>query len=196
MHVVDHQGLEKSEAVDLRVPACVLVVSGLPGSGKSVTARAVTARLSRAAHVEADLLHDMVKQGRAWPKGGERPQLGDGFDLQLSMRLEQACLLARSFVSNGFTAIVDDIVIGNRLGQLIENLQGVDTRFVMLSPDYEVVKARWRAIDSPFVDTWDWIEEERLQTDRVGLWLDSTTMTIDDVAKEILNRLDEAIIPT
>lgn len=196
MCVVDHLGLEKSEALALRIPACVLVISGLPGSGKSVTTRAVVARLSRAAHVEADVLHDMVKQGRAWPKGGERPQPGDEFDVQLSMRLEQACLLARSFVGNGFTAIVDDIVIGPRLGQLIEHLQGVDTRFVMLSPDFEVVKARWRAIDSPFVDDWDWIEEERLQTDRVGLWLDSTTMTIDDVAREVLDRLDDAIIPT
>ena len=180
--------------MDLSIPPCVLVISGLPGSGKSVAAQAVAARLTRAAHVEADVIHDMVRQGRAWPRGGEKFEPGDAFDQQLSMRLEQACLLARSFVSHGFTAIVDEIVIGERLGQLIGHLQDVDMRFVMLSPGFEVVKARWRAMDSPFVDSWDWIEEERLKTERVGLWLDSSRMTIDEVADEILNRLGEAVV--
>lgn len=184
----------KSVIEKLQLPPCVIVISGLPGSGKSTTARAVAARLSRAAHIEADVLHGMITQGKASPKGGEKAEAGDEFDLQLRMRLEQACVLARSFVDHGFTAIVDDIVIGHRLTQMSEHLQGVETRFVMLSPDFDVVKARWRAIDSPFVDSWDWIEEERLETDPVGLWLDSTGKTINEVAEEILNRLDETSI--
>ena len=172
---------------------CVIVLSGLPGSGKSTTARALAKRFDRSAHVEADRLHQMIARGAVLPDGLSKPQPGDEDEKQLRLRLEQACLMARTFVQHGFTAIVDDIVISDRLDQVIGHLGGLDTRFVMLSPTFESVRERWVAMDSPFADAWDWIEQERKLTDPVGLWLDTTGMLVGQVADVIVERLDEAL---
>jgi hypothetical protein len=169
-----------------------VVISGLPGAGKSTVARLLAQSVPRAAHIEADELQRFVISGGAWP---EASGIHGEAERQLRLRLRNACLLARSFRDYGFTAVVDDIVAGSRLDDVIEDLDGVPFDFVMLLPRFEVMKARWRAMESPFVDSWDWIDDEiRLRTRRVGLWLDTTTLTPEETVVVILNRLDEATV--
>jgi hypothetical protein len=172
----------------------ILVVSGLPGAGKSTTARLLADRTPRAAHVEADRLQGLIVSGGVSPDpDGIRGEA----EKQLRLRLRNACLLARSFLEFGFTAVVDDIVSGRRLDHLIEDLDGVPFGFVMLLPDFEHVKARWRTMASPFVDEWDWIDDEiRNHTARVGLWLDTTSLEPEQTVDAILDRLDEATVTT
>ena len=173
-------------------PPRIIVISGLPGAGKSTTARALALRMPRAAHVEADVLQGLVVSGGVSPDAsgvhGEARQ-------QLRLRLRNACLLARSFHAAGFSAIVDDIVAGSRFDHLVEDLADVPFGFVMLLPSFEHVKARWRAMGSPYVDSWDWIDDDiRLHTPRVGLWLDTTTLTPDETVDAILARLDDTTV--
>jgi hypothetical protein len=172
----------------------ILVVSGLPGVGKSTTARLIAQRLPRAAHVEADRLQALVVTGGVMPDAdGIRGEA----ERQLRLRLRNACLLARSFLEFGFTAVIDDIVAGRRLDHVIEDLDGVPFGFVMLLPDFEHVKARWRAMGSPFVDKWDWINDEiRNDTPRVGLWLDTTALGPEQTVDAILDRVDETTVTT
>jgi hypothetical protein len=170
--------------------AGILVVSGLPGVGKSTLAAALAHRLPRAAHIEADDLPRMIVSGGEWP--GVDPATGEA-ERQLRLRLHNACVLARSFREAGFMAIVDDIVAGPRFADLVEDLDGIPFGFVMLVPGFEHVKARWRAMDSPFVDQWDWIDTEiRERTPRVGLWLDTTSLSINETVDTVIARLDEA----
>ena len=170
----------------------ILVVSGLPGVGKSTTAHLLASRMPRAAHIEADRLQALVVSGAVAP---DVSGISGEAERQLRLRLRNACLLARSFYEYGFTAIVDDIVSGRRLDHVIEDLVGVPFGFVMLLPDFEHVKARWRAMGSPFVDAWDWIDNEiRMQTARVGLWIDTTTLSPDQTVDLILDQLDATIV--
>jgi hypothetical protein len=184
--------LLRGHSVGVAVESSIIVVSGLPGAGKSTTARLLAGRMTRAAHVEADRLQQLIVSGGVWPDvSGASPEA----ERQLRLRLRNSCLLARSFLEYGFTAVIDDIVAGRRLDQVIEALDGVAFRFVMLLPDFEHVKARWRSMGSPFVDAWDWIDDEiRVNTARVGLWLDTTTLDPDQTVDVILDRFDETIV--
>jgi predicted kinase len=169
----------------------IIAVSGLPGAGKSTTARLLAARLEPAAHVEADELQRMIVSGGVWPDG--RREVSPAAAEQLRLRLRNACLLARSFREAGFTAVIDDIVAGPRLHQLLEELAGVPFSFVMLLPDFEIVRERWRAMNSPFVDSFGWIDQEiRERTPRVGLWLDTTELDPEATVEAIVERLDAA----
>ena len=173
--------------------ARIIVIAGLPGVGKSTVSHLVASRLGRAAHVEADRLQEMIVAGAVHPESsgptGEAAR-------QVRLRLRHATLLARSFVAAGFFAIIDDIIAGNRFDDLVEDLEGIPFSFVMLMRDLDVMKDEWRAIGSPFVDSFDWIDEEiREKTPRVGLWIDTTQMSVEETVDVVLRGLDGAAVP-
>jgi hypothetical protein len=170
----------------------ILVVSGLPGAGKTTTAGLLARQMTAAAHIEADRLQQLVVSGAAVP---HMSGISSEAERQLRLRLRNSCLLARSFLEYGFNAIIDDIVAGPRFDHLVEDLDGVAFSFVMLLPDFEHVKERWRSMGSPYVDTWDWIDDDiRLRTPRVGLWLDTTNLTAEETVDAVIDRLDETVV--
>lgn len=170
--------------------APVIVISGLPGVGKSTTARALALRFDRAAHVEADKLQDLIVAGAAVP---DIDGVSTEAQRQLDLRLHHASLLAQSFADAGFTAIVDDIVIGDTVDALGVVFGSHDVHFVMLLPDFACVKKRWIDLDSPFADSWDWIDDViRNRTTRIGLWLDTTDLDVDQTVDAILDHVRAA----
>ncbi len=170
----------------------IIVISGLPGAGKTTTARLLAETLPRAAHVEADEMHKLIRSGGVWP---EERDMSEEAARQLRLRLHNACLLGRSFAEAGFDATIDDIVIGDRVDDLLEEMAGHPFSLVTLLPSFETVVGRWEAIGSPYVEAWSWMDEEiRERTERFGLWLDTTSMTPEQVVAEVINRLDEAAV--
>ena len=166
--------------------AAVVVISGIQGAGKSTVADRLARRLPRAARVSSDALQEMIVSGERWP---ESRVPSEEAAQQLRLRLRHACLLARSFVGAGFTAVVDDIVLGERVEDLLAELAGERFIFVMLTPRLEVVRARERGRGTHLYREWGWMDVElRQDTRRLGLWLDSSEQTADETAAEILRR--------
>jgi len=164
-----------------------IIVSGVPGAGKSTVAALLAARFERAVHVEADRLQRMIVSGARWP--GEEP-LDEGFR-QLRLRGRNACLLADSFREAGFTPVIDDIVVGRRLDEYLGDLRTRPVFFVLLLPDLETLRERnsTRTKADVFSQALDLDPVARHETRQVGLRLDTTGQTAEQTVAEIAARL-------
>ena len=112
----------------------IIVISGMQGAGKSTVAEALARRFERGVHVSADVLQKMIVSGALWPEDRE---MSDEAARQLRLRLRNMCLLGRSFAEAGFTAVLDDIILGERASTCARRWATRRTRFVMLTPSLE-----------------------------------------------------------
>ena len=170
-------------------PARIIVVSGIQGAGKTTIGRLLAGRFTRGVHIEADALQRMIVSGGQWVSDVGDPQ-GEAAR-QLRLRLHNACLLARSFAEAGFTAVVDDIIIGDRFGQLREELAGMQFHLVVLGPDVETVIARDASRDKAVGEAWarHLDAEQRRTMTGIGLWVDSSGQTAAETVDEIISRI-------
>jgi cytidylate kinase len=172
----------------------VLVISGIPGAGKSTIAALVARRLARSVHVEAEVLQRFVVGGSVWPDGAPHEEALR----QLRLRGRNVALLADSFFEAGFIPVLDDVVIGTRLADLRSDLRSRPLLFVLLVPRLEVVRARNRERPNKDVfEAWRHLDEvAREETPRVGLWLDTSEQTAEESAEEVIRRAwHEGIVP-
>lgn len=179
-------------AHDVRTPDldprhALFVVSGMQGAGKTTVAALLARRFVRGVHVSADVLHKMILSGGQW-KSERGPE--EDADAQLRLRLHNTCLLGASFFDAGFTAVLDDIIIGARVQHLLEELAGRSFIFVMLTPSLDAVKLREAGRGTRLHEQWGWMDEEiRSGTRRIGLWIDTSAQTADETVDEIMARV-------
>lgn len=159
----------------------------MQGAGKSTVAAALARRFPKGAHVSADALQRLVVAGGVWPEARE---MSAEATLQLRLRLRNACLLARSFAEAGFVAVIDDIVIGARVDELVQEMGAIPFDFVMLTPSLETVVRREQGRGTRLHELWSWMDREiRENTRRIGVWLDSSDLGVDETVDAILARL-------
>ncbi len=96
----------------------------------------------------------------------------------------------------GFSAVIDDIVIGDRLDHLLEQLTGRRFMFVMLTPRPASRARTTSRRGTTLWKDWEWLDEVvRTETSRIGLWLDSSDLDAEETVDEILRRAwDEGIV--
>ncbi|HSP55907.1 MAG TPA: AAA family ATPase [Dehalococcoidia bacterium] len=169
---------------DPEAPAIILI-TGIPGAGKTTVARALAARFPRGVHIEGDALQDMIVSGRVWP---EPPEPRGEAASQLALRYRNEALLARSFFDAGFTVVLEDIVIGAWLDIHREAFAGLPWHLVVLAPHIEAVKSRNAGRDKDVFETWGYLDRDlRAQMHGIGLWIDSTAQTVKETVDEILS---------
>ncbi|MFG2056197.1 AAA family ATPase [Micromonospora sp. NPDC048930] len=167
-------------------PAVVLI-SGIMAAGKSTVAELLARRLPRSVHLRGDVFRRMIVGGRA----EMTEQLSPEAWRQLRLRYDLAAAAADRYAAEGFTVVLQDVVLGAELPAMVNRIRHRPLAVVVLAPDAEVVAARERGRSKQGYGDWPVADLDagfRADTPRIGLWLDSSAQTPAETVDEIVAR--------
>jgi predicted kinase len=175
--------------VSISAPArAVLLLTGVPASGKSTVADLVARRFERGVHVNGDVFRRMVVSGAA----PMTPDADEDARAQLRLRYRIAASVADAYFEAGFAVVVQDVVAGPVLAEYISFIRSRPLVVIALTPRPDVVAARERGRSKTGYDS-GWSVEEfdagfRATTPPLGAWIDSSDQTPEETVDEILDR--------
>jgi chloramphenicol 3-O-phosphotransferase len=165
---------------------CVLV-TGMPGAGKTTVTSLAARLMPRAARVGGDDVNAMIGNGFVWFLGTPTEEALHHDELCN----RNMCSLANNFIDFGFTVFMDTVLADrSELDFFLALLSPRPVRLAVLNPGIEVCKARDAARDSR--DQFAFDGYERLEADMrrefgdIGWWLDTSDHTSDETAKELV----------
>ena len=173
-------------------PPTIILITGIMAAGKSTIAQALAERLPYSVHLRGDLFRRLIVNGQAEM----------GFELsaqalaQLHLRYDIATTVAEMYLASGFTVVYQDIIIGETLVEIVHQFQQHPVHVVVLCPDAATVAAREAGRGKRGYgnenEVADFDAVLRTQTPRIGLWLDTTHLTVAETVDQILANLAAA----
>jgi len=110
---------------------------------------------------------------------------------QLRLRYEVTAFLAERYFDEGFSVVVQDLILGPWLTRYLTLLQRRPLYVVVLTPRVDVALARDAARAKSGYTLWAARELDQIlrrATPRVGLWLDNSDLTPNETVEQILGR--------
>ncbi len=164
----------------------LFIITGAMAAGKSTVAEALARRLPKSVHLRGDVFRKMIVNGAA----EMGPVLSQEAIKQLALRRNLACVAARAYMQAGFSVVYQDILIGEALQHAADDLADLSPVVVVLAPRVEVLASRdeQRKKSGYHGGFPPDILARALQdeTPRIGLWIDSSDMSVDAVVDSIL----------
>ena len=164
----------------------VVLVTGIPGAGKSTVARALAERLPRAACIEGDLVqHHFTVTGLVGP--GDEP--ADEAERQLRLRWANCAALALNFWRAGFLAVVEHAASRRSwIEQFLAATDPAPMSLIVLAPTLETALARDRQRpEKQVADRFRHMDAElRADVRGLGWWLDTTELTVAESVDAVL----------
>jgi chloramphenicol 3-O-phosphotransferase len=168
----------------------VVVITGIMAAGKSTVAQLLAERLDRAAHVRGDLFRRMIVSGRA----DMTPGADEDAVAQLRLRHRLTATVADGYADAGFTAVVQDVLLGDHVDDLLDAIRTRPRYLVVLAPEPAAVAEREANRAKTGYGAWTVEDLDRglRAMPRRGLWLDSTHLDPDATVDALLAKLAEA----
>jgi chloramphenicol 3-O-phosphotransferase len=174
--------------------SAVVLVTGVMASGKSTVAQALAERTARSVHLRGDVFRRMIVSGRE----DFTPRPGPEATAQLRLRHQASAAVADLYARAGWTAVVQDVVLGEHLDAYLDAVTTRPLYLVVLAPRPEAVAKR--EADRPksgYGGLWTigaLDDALRRDTPRRGLWLDTSDQTPEQTVDRILADLTAARI--
>jgi len=104
-----------------------------------------------------------------------------------------------AYAEAGFAVVLQDVILGPVLAEVVAMIKTRPRYVVVLDPDPAVIAARaeQRTEGGYPASSWDarqLVTGLRKTTPRIGLWLDTADQTPLQTAREILSRINEALV--
>lgn len=154
-----------------------VILTGMPGAGKSTIAQELALTLPSAARISGDVVSGMILGGRVWALG----EPAEEARRQVDLTNQNMALLANSFTAAGFTAVIETVIPDRRqLSELAAALTGTPL-LIVLAPGIECCRGRNASRDKSErweFDGYDQLEVGmRSQFGDVGWWMDTADLT-------------------
>lgn len=113
---------------------------------------------------------------------------------QLELRHDLATWVARRYCDAGFSVVYQDVLIGSSLPTALAALRPYPVSVVVLCPSIETITERENARgkrgypDAQAIEAFDHIL--RQQTPRIGYWLDTSSLTLEETLEDVLRYLE------
>lgn len=169
------------------------LITGIMASGKSTVAQQVAERLPKSVHLRGDVFRRMIVNGRAEM---ESP-LSDEALGQLRLRYQLAAQAADSYCGAGFTVVYQDVIIGEILTEVVAMRRQWPLYVVVLCPSPTVALERDANRHKQTYQSWtpEGLDQAlRQETPKLGLWLDTSALNVDQTVDAIFAQLDSARI--
>lgn len=164
----------------------VLIVTGLMASGKSSVAQALAERLPKSVHLRGDLFRKMVVGGRA----EMTPEPSREALEQLRLRYRLACDACVAYAEAGFSVVYQDVILGEHLAGVVSRLERWSPGAVVLNPSAGAVARRDAGRHkTAYAGPWTpaALGAALEATPSVGLWLDTSSMSVAETTDYILS---------
>ncbi len=172
----------------------IILITGIMASGKSTIAQALAERLSKSVHLRGDMFRRMIVNGRT----DMGTDFGDEAYAQLRLRYELAAFTADRYCAAGFTVVYQDVIIGAVLQEVVDRLKSLrPLHVVVLCPSPDVVAQREAGRDKIGYSSWtpQMLDDGlRNETPHIGLWLDTSALTVHETVDHILAHLEGAAV--
>lgn len=174
---------------------CIILITGIMASGKSTVAQALAERLAKSVHLRGDSFRRMIVSGRVEMS----PPFPEEAFVQLRLRYRLSASAADQYCAAGFTVVYQDVIVGPMLQEVVDGLRakGWPLYVVVLAPLPDVVAEREAGRGKVGYRGWtpaDFDRELRENTPRLGLWLDTSALTVAATVDEILAQIDAAAL--
>jgi predicted kinase len=169
----------------------LFLITGAMAAGKSTVAESLARRLDRSVHLRGDVFRKTIVNGAA----EMGPELSPEAARQLALRHRLACEVAEGYLEAGFAVVYQDILIGQALQQVADRLRHRSPALVVLAPKPEVLAQRDRnraktGYGNHFPPSALASALDR-GSPRLGLWLDTSDMSVDEVVERILGEFGQ-----
>ena len=171
----------------------IILITGIPASGKSTVAQQLAQEIPNSVHLRGDLFRRMIVNGRV----DMDPEPTEVALEQLRLRYRIAAAAAREYFNAGFSVIYQDVILGELLKEVIGYYHKYPLHIVVLCPIPDVVAHRDadRAKRGYYAFSVDELDRVlRTETPHLGLWLDTTDLSVDETITRIIEDLETALV--